>query len=1398
MSHIFTYDPIKLKILDIKTGVVQRTYVFVGQVPAAVEKELRRAERDPKRKSPELKKFYGAYYHEKLGLGAGVTGGDEAPDHEPEPDTQVDLITDEDLLETAEQADVEPDTALLTAPETTKVKTAGSVSFVTDIELFPDDNILDFKNKIYLTTDIPIYRQHLYFVNRNRTTPANYTVRRNNNVVPVDITSLIDFYKNDTSKNDRRDSIEGIPVDLTLYANKSFTTVTAEDTFSLLVTNDTHVYYLVDLASLIPTDLYTRIHKDRYQLDVVYYGFIQLYFPMLTPAVFNDYLKNEKAISELYPTLKRSKRELQSVVNLETDIAAESYAAFDNPNADVFSSITSTTLSVSKNWREKEHVLILRNIFDLLELNEQVTYAKCCIPLQENQYVVCKKSYQFDKEPRDNPQIDTLMYKIRTNQDTNEHVRLILYKNGNYLIRTEWREERHMDFKAITALVSSVVNPVIKKINQLGSTVKHTDIQLPEITKDSVIFTETDIVFYYDEDMTETRFAVIKQILEDYRKAEIITQRESLTVGLDFYFNKGMHKYDSKRLEKTIGVNNYYEYLSNGAVKQKWDTVFERTRVFNVSNAASKLRMAISGIRNDLEMQIFYTYLLGLLSIYENNAPKRNIDEAMQQKAKKTLKNLKIQDPILYDFKKIYKSNVVYSKICQKPYQPLILTESEYRDLSKAKQETAVKYWNFTKEKPAWYSCPNAKYPFIKFITKVHPRDYCIPCCKKIQMSENVNIKRQEIHSECLKSFKYTGEKVSLTKGSHYIATYGKDIETGRISRLPEHTLEPLFFDTHSTSAADQECATADGYYLFGVDQHLPAVRGIGLLFCLVHALGSTVAGFLTECAMRVKKDQTRFKIILDGEITRYFSSADALAQAISNLGGNLVSNAELDIDWNQLFKSLAYNYYGINVIQFVDRERGTIDLQMPRGLRTPQELFPDGFKNLVVVTRKGLFYPVYLLNTELFKRTGVIDSRLYLNESGLMIIIRAVVVKHFENTTAGGIKKSIDLSVVKRFVKQSGLKLTAYFVNSSNLCYAVLAGLSGGSSGSNEKKTSKSESRVNKGVSKGVYFPIDASYYSLDRSVELIFKPYSDQYACSKDDLLALVDKYNQWVGKQSAAAGFGKTAMFPLIETNKNLVVDGRAIGFTSGGLNYYHQASQAAQASTKLMYDPVFINKIISTGQVGLQSSVKQDTDQAMYHHYAHSLILLHFIDVFNKQRNHGLRRSFLTTVMKTNFDKNTDRLGAFIEKVPRVEDQVKLKAIVNDYAISRNKKQLVQDLASAYFLFDRIEIEKIKKMTKKEAAAKLHQIARDFVMVGNVKVKSFPTTLVICGSSGYCASGRLQVTKQQLSDSIDVIAQHITDEMKSKWIFNSVFINRGLSMLKFIRRKHELVTVELLDI
>ena len=98
-----------------------------------------------------------------------------------------------------------------------------------------------------------------------------------------------------------------------------------------------------------------------------------------------------------------------------------------------------------------------------------------------------------------------------------------------------------------------------------------------------------------------------------------------------------------------------------------------------------------------------------------------------------------------YDFKKIYNSKIVYSRKCQKQYQPVILTDDEYEKLTKDKKESAVRYWNFTKQKPVWYSCPNAKYPFVKFITKMHPKDFCVPCCKKIAMNENVNVKKPYI-----------------------------------------------------------------------------------------------------------------------------------------------------------------------------------------------------------------------------------------------------------------------------------------------------------------------------------------------------------------------------------------------------------------------------------------------------------------------------------------------------------------------------------------------------------------------------------------------------------------------------------------------------------------------------
>ena len=74
-----------------------------------------------------------------------------------------------------------------------------------------------------------------------------------------------------------------------------------------------------------------------------------------------------------------------------------------------------------------------------------------------------------------------------------------------------------------------------------------------------------------------------------------------------------------------------------------------------------------------------------------------------------------------------------------------------------------------------------------------------------------------------MKEHKYTPEERTITMGSRYIMSYGKDVEPGRLSRLPEDSLEPLFYETYSIKeqGIDQECITTDGYYLYGMDQNI-------------------------------------------------------------------------------------------------------------------------------------------------------------------------------------------------------------------------------------------------------------------------------------------------------------------------------------------------------------------------------------------------------------------------------------------------------------------------------------------------------------------------------------------------------------------------------------------------
>jgi hypothetical protein len=1473
MNHELTTNPIKLRIVDLKTNTYNRSYVFVGSVSDDIRHQLQKVEAYYNKHhkiidNAKLKKFYGVNWSSKLGLikhktvGGGdkyneftdlvssmIVGGnvnnnvisDESETFNIDPlidnyvnnvneSSEVNNVKDlgninelsevNNVNEINEQIEVtinDIDNININTTnlfeehkKTNTVKKTGDVEFIFDIDLYPSDTILEFKYKIYTALDIPIYRQHLYFKNSDKTYTASYILSVSKHNLTVDIETLSGYYMGTKTM----DTIESVPVDVNMYKHKDFLHITALDTFNILLTNwqkyNTTEYFLVDLDDLIDSGkIYDKLRNDKYQMEMIYYGFIIVYFPMITLSVWYNYIKNEKSISEMFPSLQPSKNQLRKQFDIESDITNQSLVSYEKKDKiimdNLYSSITSTIVSIDNHKQDIEMLLVLRNIFDTLELTDIIVYCKANL-LHNNQNIVLKKSFQNEKEPKDVIPINSLLIKIKTTADTNENMRLILFKNGNYIIKTDWREENSMTFSKITQVTSSKVNKIINTINSLSTKVKYYDVTIPLLTKSNAQFTETSMIFYYDTDLTESKYNILKTILEDFRRAGIVHSKES-TNSLDFFFNKGMYKFDATRIEKSITLSNYYEYLSNAVVSQKWATIFEHTRLMQFINTSSKLKIAISGIKNDTEMEIFYTYLIGLLDIYLQNSKDIKIHHNDSlHKSKRALKNLKIQDPILYDFKKIYKSNVVYSKICQKPYQPVMLNDSEYKSLSSQKKETAVKYWNFTKQQPVWYSCPGTKYPYIKFIVKQHPKDFCIPCCKKIEMSDRVNVIKQLQHSTCLTKHEFLGEKQNLIKSSHYIATYGKDLEVGRLSRLPENTLEPLFFDTYSPGGIDPECMTSDGYYLFGIEQSLPNIKQIGYLFCLVHALNKSVDDFLLDCSVRIKKQPDRFHSLLEGNANMYFTSAIVLANVISTLSTALLDYIYEPVQWNLLFMSIAYYYYGVNTVLFDDQSKERIDLELPKGLKSVDEMFPSSHKNLVVLRKKTKYYPIYLLNSEMFKRTGIIDTRLFLNESGLLVIITAVVRRYLANQTALVIHSEIDLTVIRKFTNECKLTIVAYFINYNNLAYGVLVEF-------NKYKC---------------YLPISPSHYSLDSSIEYIYTPYDETYNTPYDVFKKLMSMYNNWLVRISTSADLGSVLTYPKISVEKWLVVKNKEydsklensksennliIGFVSNGVYYYiqHISKKIALSYVKcniqlVLYNPIEINKLIY--KMKQQKTITSDVtfhnklQYAIYKYYLYDLILLQFIAIFNKQRNIPLRKRIISTIAKTNFDKDTTSIKNLIAEITDVEDNSKLKHIIARYInVHHDKKLLLDDVVSSYFNFDRIILEELKTMDYKHVLNHLHQLAKKFVKFGNIeKIKNFhfPNMLVSCDvqDSNYCDKGKFIITREQLDDVLSVLAADIINPAKWKWLFNSVFIEKSVDYFRFIRRPNETITVEFL--
>lgn len=1460
MTTVFTTNPVKLNVMSVRNNRILKKYVFIGVVPKAVEKELIKLQQKLASKSAyqcgaPIKNFYGESWAARLGVGFIINpkstqsstrnGGldlieDMIGDADNEFSFDSDLpdkskiITDEELEHVISgPTDVDPSTlspindifrepSRILAPSA-ETHASTSVCFIFDdprISIYPFDKVSEFKKKIYVAARIPIYRQHIWISNRSVSVPLSYNLIVGSTFVPVDIRSVSAMYV-DGKLNPASQQVENIPIDVNMYNAYERIKIEAHDTFKILdeyyTKYDTVEFNVADLEEFInPANkvLVDSILSNKQQTNMVYYGFVVMYWPMLTVSAFKDFLKGENSIKNFYPELYHDVKTLTEMYSNEKDIIDASLDLHSKSNepalaaitSNIVHSITSAVMHVSYVSNLKENVIFTRNLFDKIELSDRMPACRCFATNEDKTYIL-DKVYKGAEPIKETLTSQGIVFRIIPN-DTDAPIIVVFYKNGNYVIKSNWRDEAYYGFDSIFKEAKRLVDPLVSAINKLAPFVLYEGKTIYPITKYNSKFVEIGLIMYYKQVFTESQFAFLRHIMEEFRNAGILDSRSLEKSYAEYYFKKGMYQFDPRRLEKVSNVKNYYDHMSDGTIKQKWFTIFEKTRITKIWHRFSDIKIEIYGIK-EKEFVIFLDLITAMFHMYETRKKDTVEDyefkKIMKKKEKKALTNLKEQDPVLYDFKKMYKSTKVYSRICQKAYQPILINKFAYEMMPSAQKKKVVKYWNFTTDSDAYYHCPNPKYPYIKFITKTHPKDYCIPCCKKIDISPNVADPKTIIHDICMKDHEYSKERKTVTLGSKYIMTYGKDVEVGRLSKLPEDSMEGIFYETFSMEhgSTDQSYMASDGFYVYGTAQHTANVSDVGYVYSLAHSLDLDIGRLVDKLIAAIKSSPGIFNILLNGRITQFISTCDELTDYLLDFKNNeadILTDAHHRIPWNKLFIDLAFSYLNVNTILF-QQSGSDVELRLPNGLEDAADYISKSKKNLIVIQKGSKYYPVYLINTDLFFKLGLIEKKTFVSQDGIIKIIENITKNYIKTVQIKGKSHStINLIIVKEFLKNTQMsakyKIHKLFINHSNLCYGVQF----------------HHERLNKLI----YVPIEQSYYSFELSPSLEFEPYKRNEPKSTqtfEDLMIFINDFNNWVDIQSINSQTKKDEedIYPIIKVELWLVLQktldfqhtDKVIGFRSSNLNYYFADMSHSEAikhrrikSTPVFYDPDLVNSAIHRKLAPKSDKRTEGKSRTLYKYNAYQLFLLEFITAISKQKNIPVRTQ-LKKMLAADFVKNAKLVNTqMLALIKDSADLLKIRMQISEYVNNhRDRKRLFADIDNSTYRFDDVALNKLTDTPLDALKREIKKICKDFVKIGKIPTDlNFPNMFASCERSpglGYCDGKYLLLDRDKLDIYIDVLANDILNPVKQKWIFSDVMSDRVLEFLQFVSRPNEAI-------
>lgn len=1059
--------------------------------------------------------------------------------------------------------------------ERAKTQTETYQSDPSIIGVYPTDTIYDLRYKLSVALGIPIFRQHILYKERGtKEYKPIYSLLIGNELINIDI--LHDL-------KSKSDTLLGIAIDKRLYNGKGDLNVEMFD-LSILAKNIESIT-VIDLYTLIkPTDDFLQID---FQKEIFYYGFIYKYFPIIPYQGYLQLYDQKSHIEFIYAELNPSFSKLKAQYSLEKKLLDQVIKDTSHIIHD-YKKLTS---------REMYYLTMAVVSFDIPTLNPRMfvdrfvlddyyIFISTSIHIGSKVFNVNKKFNTYTGE------IYTDLHKLHINSiyiQTVNGIKIMIDENKvNIEMRyTESSKITYEDAKKLIKRIYSYINNMIVTMGKI-------------ITKDGVttelgtpIISSSNVRLIWPQSVLSSAFIEMKEYLYRYEDANIIkiTSTEAGSYHL-------LLKYGVTSPMKNIG----YDYYTSKEVKDLVNS--KRYKAFQFIQESSQFSIVINNIsQEEFEMNqyiildIVYGYIIGF-------SEKKTATKFVDDPSTKRLKRLKTMDPDLYDTKKYDPKADVYSIKCQLGRQPMIYRESEYKELPNKVKDGSVKFWNMTENRPAYYHCPDKKFPYLSFMPRSHPLGYCLPCCKKkVSREQSVQAK---IDKECLVSYSINAEKLKALMSNKYIdkhtLSYGKKIPNGRESYAPS------FLDKQ--------------YRLAGIQESTDTGAPFPLINCIIFLLDMSLENFIKDILEVI--NESTFHLLNIGSlrnVLNHKSLKDTLYSLIIDKKMDIIDISY--IDWDNLIAELVYMAYSLNILILNE-----LELKMIR--TTELAIITEEKLNdyLVIVRHDEGTYPLTHINS---------DKKSYSFETDSTIIKFFRKVLLF-NTNDNNDDESFNFINIIKFTTNSKnlYEIDVLLRGMRGFIYAVIL------------KNTKTSGKV--------FVPITYTEFLSDEyPVEETFN--EKYYKLLRKDLYIFLEMYSK-----------NLIYSYHLVYKNKFVGLNIKFRHDHYGFIFPYKAEDEIGKhkdiKTINIPYDIVSVNKALVLNDTKREQGLKTEAEKYLYENNIYNLFLIEFAREIRKHKNTSVRKELEPVLKTTSLSINKKKVRDILHDFPN--DIMPIMNIIDMYS------------------------------------------------------------------------------------------------------------------------------------